>query len=450
MTKPSGKNVIIAGAGRVGSYLARLLTREDFNVIITDIDLREVEQIDDEMDLQSMECDAVDLPFHDGIDMGNTQLFVACTGNDELNMLTAATAKSLGAREVVARVERLSYLDRNIIYESMLSVDYLLSPKSLTAHAIAGAVGSPGQFKNESIARGLLQVIELRTTKSPLRFGQTLKDLQLPEDVLVGGIARGDSVFIADGTATIQPGDIISLVGRRKQLEGARELFRSNERAVESVVIMGGGKIGSHLAGILERQNLVVKVLEYNEAVCHELSQQLRKAKIVCRDATSRKNLEMEHVNTADVFIATSHDDERNIMAGILAREVGVQQVMSVIHNPDFARLVQRLGIDMTFTPRDSFADRVVRLLHQKEGTSSTYLHDGAVELFEITVQEETRFTGKSLEEVSFPKDSRIAGIIRDGELLVPTGDTHIHRGDTLVAMVRPENVLSFEKALHQ
>ncbi|MFA6240254.1 MAG: Trk system potassium transporter TrkA, partial [Candidatus Hydrogenedentales bacterium] len=285
----------------------------------------------------------------------------------------------------------------------------------------------------EDFGRGLVKMRQLRVTKSPTTNGKTLKDIQLPAGTLVGAISRNGATIIPHGDSTIEPGDVVAFIGERDQIDKALALFKGIEPKPQRVVLMGGGSIGLHLAQLLESRQISVKILDWNLQRCNELAAALKKTKVVCRDATTRSSLEQEHVDRADVFVSCTSDDERNIMASVLAKEVGVTQTISVVHQPDFAPLVRKLGIDHAVTPRASVANRILRLVHQKTVASLAILEEGEVEIVELSVSEGAHIAGKALKDVSLPRGTLVASILRGDAVLVPKGDSVVWAGDSVI-----------------
>lgn len=426
-------NVFIAGGGRIGYHIARLLSQEKHDVTVIEADSSRAEQVDYSLDVSTVEGNAVSVMLLQELGVGEADLFIAVMGTDELNLIAAATAKGLGARQVLARVDDPAYIESNILYETILGIDYILSPEALTALEIAKYIESPGMISTEDFGRGLVKMRQLRVTKSPTSAGKTLKDIQLPPGTLVGAISRNGTTIIPHGDSTIEPGDVVAFIGERDKIDKALAQFKGTEPKLQRVVIMGGGSIGLHLAQLLESRQIGVKILDWNLQRCNQIAATLKKAKVVCRDATTRTSLEQEHVDQSDVFVSCTSDDERNIMASVLAKEVGVTQTISVVHQPDFAPLVRKLGIDHAVTPRASVANRILRLVHQKTVASLAVLEEGEVEIVELTVSEGAHIAGRALKDVDLPRGTLIASILRGDEVLVPKGNSIVWAGDSVI-----------------
>jgi trk system potassium uptake protein TrkA len=291
---------------------------------------------------------------------------------------------------------------------------------------------------------------QLRVTKSPTVGGKTLKDVPMPPGTLVGAISRNGRTEVPNGLSTIEPGDLVTFIGEKDQIDKVLSLFKGREARNERVVIMGGSSIGQHLAHTLENRGIGVKIIEWNLARCNELAAQLKKTKVVCRDATSRTALEQEHVDRADVFVSCTSDDERNIMASVLAKEVGATQTIAVVHQPDFATLVRKLGVDHAVTPRASLANRVLKLVHQKDVSSVAVLEEGNVEIIELTVNGDSSVEGKTLKDVRFPRGALVASILRGDRVVVPQGDAVIRKGDSVVLITSAEVLDSVQKLFNK
>jgi len=440
-------NIFIAGGGRVGFHLARLLSAESHDLTVIESDPNQVEQIDYALDVSTVHASAASALVQQEIGVADADLFISVTGRDEVNLVAAATAKGLGAREVVARVDDRVYLESAMLYESILNVDYILSPEALTALEIANYVENPGIVAAQEFGRGLVQMRQMRVAKSPTTNGKTLKDICPPgSGILVGMISRNTKVTIPHGDAIVEPGDLITLIGRRGRMPQIQKLFQGSELDLQKVVVMGGSSIGLHLAQTLENRQRSVKLFEWNLGRCNDLAAKLKKSKVVCRDATSRVSLEQEHVNKADVFIATTGDDERNIMASVLAKEVGVGIVMAVVHQPDFAPLVTRLGIDHAVTPRASLANRILKVIHKEKVTSLAVLEEGQVEIIEVPVNPACHAVGKRLCDIRFPKGALVATIVRGDTVIVPSGHDEIRGGDSVVLIVASDSLEPIQK----
>ena len=200
------------------------------------------------------------------------------------------------------------------------------------------------------------------------------------------------------------------------------------------------------MAQTLEKRGFSVKIFDWNMARCNELAAVLTKAKVVCRDAASRLALEQEHVGGADIFVAVTRDDEKNIMASVLAKEVGARETLAIVHQPDFAPLVGKLGIDHAVTPRASIANRVLKLVSQKNVSSLAVLEEGQVEILEFKVSDESAVLGHRLSDIKFPKDSLVASILRGDNVIVPTGDDEIHAGDSVILIVAAKSLEAARK----
>jgi trk system potassium uptake protein TrkA len=439
-------NIFIAGAGRVGFHVARLLSAENHDVTVIETDPTRVEQVDYTLDVSTAVGNASSVILLKELGVAEADLFVAASGIDEINLISAATAKGLGAKQVVARVDNPAYVEGNILYEALLGIDYILSPDALTAVEVVKYIETPGMVAAEDFGRGLVQVRQMRITKSLTSGGRTLKDIVLPPGVLIGTISRDGDIMIARGDSTVERGDLITLIGKREQMEAAQRLFQGEQPKPKHVIIMGGARIGLHLAQILQTREFPVKLIDWNEERCNSLAAKLQQTKVVCRDATARITLEQEHVAGANTFVATTSDDERNIMASVLANEVGAEQTIAIVHQPDFASLVGKLGIDHAVTPRASIANRILRLVHQKTMSASIALEEGQVQVVEFVVRADAVISGKQLKEIKFPKGALAAMILRKDEVIVPSGNADIQAEDSIIVIAVPDSLESVQK----
>ena len=215
------------------------------------------------------------------------------------------------------------------------------------------------------------------------------------------------------------------------------------------IIIVGGGSIGFHLCKELLKAGHEVLVLDKDVAKCDKFEDDLGS---VCMRGDGCEVSALSEAGTAraDVFIAATSDDERNIMASVLAKDLGAARTISVVHQPDFASLVRKLGIDHAVTPRASIANRILRLVHQKEAASLAVVGDGEVEILELSTDENAPGVGKPLKEVRMPRDSLIASILRGEKAIIPGGDDVIEPGDSIIVITSPESWESVEKLFHQ
>ncbi|MGI6461243.1 MAG: Trk system potassium transporter TrkA [Candidatus Hydrogenedentales bacterium] len=436
-------DICIAGGGRVGFHLARLLAIENHDVTVIERDPVRAEQVDFALDVRTITGNASSMLVQKEAGVEDADVFVAATGADEVNLIAAATAKGLQAKTVVARVEDPEYLESTILFESVLGIDYLLSPDALSALEIGRYVEKPGIVASETFGRGVVQLQQLRVTKSPTTGGKLLRDVDLPAGVLLGVISRKGATLIPHGDSIVEAGDLITLIGRPEQVESVKTLFHGAEPRLDRIVIMGGDHIGLHLAQILERGKYFVKLMDWNAEKCTELATKLNRATVICRNGASRAELEEEHIEDADVFVATTDDDEVNIMAGVLAKEIGATRAIAVVHEPDFASLVAKLGIDHVVTPRACLANRVLKLVHQDALQSIAVLEEGQVEIVEFAVDGEAPIIGKTLQEVFDPRrgyrGALVGAIIRGEDVIVPRGSDKIQAGDSIIMIAAPD-----------
>jgi len=442
-------NIFVAGAGSVGFHLARLLSTENHDITVIETDADRLEQIDHALDVSTLEGSAASVMLLKETGVANADLFVAATGHDEVNLIAAAAAKGLGAKQVIARVDNTTYIEANILYEAMLGIDYVLSPDALSALEIANYIETSGIVAAERFGRGLVQMRQMRVTKSPTTRGKTLQDVCPPgSGALLGVISRNGDFVIPHGDTVVKPGDLVTLIGRNEAVDALQKRFQGKEPGSQHVVIIGGGSIGLHLAQALEERHRSVKLFDRKMDRCNILVTELQKTKVVCRDGTSREALEQEHVADADVFVAVTDDDERNIMACVLAKEVGAEQTIAVVHQPDFAPLVGKLGIDHAVTPRACIANRILKLVHQQGVTSLAVLEEGRVEIVEFAVNLATPIIGKQLRDLKakLPANALVATILRGDEVIVPSGDDEIHAGDSVVLIVASDSLEAVQK----
>lgn len=431
-------NLFVMGGGRVGFHLARLLSEEDFEVTVIESEPERQEYLDLHLNAQVVLGDGASVLLLQSLNAGEAGLFVACTGDDDKNLVAAAVAKGLGARQVVARVENLDYIESSLFYEGFLGVDYLLSPDALVAQEIVNYIVNPGVLATEEFAKGRIQLRQVQVSPTAPAANRLLRDILTPGSGVLVGIAERDSrVRVPHGDYQIVPGDKVTLLGKREQMSAAIEAFQGVEPRMQRVAIMGGGAIGQWVAhsleGKIERVKLFERRLDRAQTLAAGFSDS--NIQVIAADATSRESLEQEHLDTFDLFVSTTEDDERNIVAGVLAHEVGVKMSAAVVHHPDFAPLVVRLGIDMAVTPRSAVTNSVLKLLRQQTVIASAILGEGEAEVLEFDVGANCPVFGQPLHRfsVQLPRDAIIATIIRGDDAFVPGGNDTIEPGDAVV-----------------
>jgi trk system potassium uptake protein TrkA len=434
--------IVVLGAGTVGSWIADLLCQNRHRVTVVDDDPEHVRRINKELDVRGVLGSAAQSSVLFQADVIGADICLAVTGVDEVNIVSASMAKAMGARRTVARVYSPVFRDLSTFdYQRHFGIDRLMSLEHLSAVELARHIRNPGSVLIENFARGEIEVQEVSIAPGSIVLGKPLKELKLPPRVRIGSIYRNGRNFVATANDKLEEDDRITLIGRHDDVADVRSQFSKGHRNRFSLMIAGGGETGYHLSRIMEGEPCTTTLLESNRERSAVLANQLKSTTVIEADATRRDVLEEERVGQLDIFVACTGDDENNIMSCVEARDLGAKKIMAVISRPDYAKVVGKLGIDVTISPRDVMARQIMSFLNTGVIVSRTRLPGGNTGVFEMEILEGAPITQGKLADIKTPAQCLIAALMRHGSARVPTAEDQLKAGDMVVAFIE-DNVV--------
>jgi len=432
-------NVIIAGAGEVGTHLAEVLASSGHNITVIDLQPERLAELEDKLDVGTLEgnCCNADMLREAGADNDEAAV-VAATNSDELNLLCATVSKGVGIGKSIARVHHSAYFDkRGLDYAKHLNIDRLVCPEYSTALAIASTLSNPAALSIENFASGQIAIQEFPVPAEAEAVGKSLIELKLPPGIRLAAIRRGTEVSLPTATTTIDADDVVILVGNADVFPEGRRLFQKKKPGKRRVVVMGGSKVGVWLCRAMRDRQFSIRLFEPRRARAEELAEKLDWVTVVCADPTDVSIFEEEHIGDADAFIGLSDDDEHNILGCAWAHTAGVEQVVSVVNRPRYVPLLSRVGIDHAFSPRSVAARRIGRMLDESPLLKLSSLAEGVIDVYRVSVGPTAEALGQPLRKIKLSPDWMIAALQHEDVVRVPTADDYVHAGDTVTAIGR-------------
>ena len=436
-------NLVIIGGGEIGQQIAAALHRTH-DVTVVDQDEARAQSFDT-LDVRFVRGNGADPDDLKDAGTGHADAFIACTSNDDINVLSCLAAKGLGAKETLAFVTRQRYLDafarRGPMARVGMAIDRVLWPQRTLADQIVGIVRVPRALDSASFADGRVHLLEYRLEEGDPFLGQTLTEAAIPPRALVVGKIRDDRFTIPSGSSVMNVGDKVVFMGTRDSMRAVERLFAPRKRRF-GVTIIGGGNVGFMVAERLQELHAQVTVIEHDEARCEKLAQLLPHALVLLGDGTDLELMEQERLEDSDVVVAVTDDDGKNLLASLLAKQLGVPKVVTRVGRARNRRLFERVGIDSPLTPRTAAIQEVLNWLHVDQVDHLATIEDRA-EVMEVAYPTWAQ-VGK-VRDLGAPRNSLIGMIVRGDKILVPSGETTIQHGDRLYVVTTPDNVEAVE-----
>jgi trk system potassium uptake protein TrkA len=341
---------------------------------------------------------------------------------------------------------------RRIAKEASLGIDLIIHPEADVSDRIMRVLNYPGVSDIIDFADGAVRLFGMNVEVDSWVAGKTLVELQEagpPANSLIAMIFRGQQVIIPHGAERLRVGDHIYVMGTRENLDDVLAFMGLESRkTVERVFIVGGKQLGIRVAEILERRDVDVKLFERDLERCERISTILNRTIVVHGDGTDQATLMEENAEGVDAFLALTNHDEDNIIASLLARRLGVKKVVALINRLNYLQMVQRLGINTTVSPRLAAVDRILQYVRKGRVLSVTTFGEEEAEAIELIASKGTRYVGRKLSEIQFPRDAIVGAIARpNGEIAVPRGDSTIQAGDRVIFFALESVVPELEAA---
>lgn len=441
-------NVVIVGGGEIGSLIAEALHRSH-GVTVIDQD-GEREDAFNHLDVRFMQGNGTDPEDLRAADVERSQAFIACTDNDDVNVLACLAAKGLGAKQTLAFVTRQRYIDafkREGAFETVgLLIDRVLWPQRILARQIADIVRVPRAIDSARFADGRITMLEYLLEDGDPYMYTPLTMLELPEGVLAVGAIRGETFAIPVGTTQFEPGDRVVFMGTTERMKAVQRSFAPRLRS-QKVVIVGGGNVGFMVAEYLEPYRYDISIFEEVDERCQKLAQWLPSVLVLRGDGTDLEVLEQERVEDADVMVAVTDDDGKNLLVSLLAKQLGIPKVITRVGRPRNRRAFMRVGIDSPLTPRSAAVQEVVNWLRVDEVEHLATIEDFA-EVTEAIYPLDA--PGGRVMDLNTPSTMLIGAIERGNRVFVPNGLTQVEPGDHLYLVTTPDQVDALEEWLDE
>ena len=444
--------LVIVGAGKIGGTLVEKLIKEKHDVIIVDKDAKIVEQVVNRYDVMGVCGGGADRMVLEEAGVADADFVIACTSRDELNILCCMLAKKLGAAHTIARVRDPEYFMEMEYMKGELDLDMWFNPELRTAQEIAEILSFPSAINVETFADGAAVMIEIKVKKENPMVGKTVMDLNrdLKVNILFSAVIRDNKVYIPRGDFVVQEGDVIHITASEKGITDFSKKTQTFRRRARSVFIIGGGKIAYYLAKELIARKVSVKIIEKDAERCEWLSEELPEATILHGDGTDHEVLDEEGIDKCNAVVTLTGMDEENVIVSLYATRKKVAKVVTKVDRPTIGQMVSHLGLDSVLSPRTVIASSIVRFVREianegKARINQLYKIHEKVEALEFPVTSSFGYKGVPLKELNIKKNFLVNGIVRDGEFIIPTGDSVFMEGDKVLVVTTEKNVSELE-----
>lgn len=437
----SRRRYVVIGAGEVGFHLARLLSEGGHEVVVIETDAQRRELVEEKLDVAVVAGNGAHLPVLRRAEVGKAALVLAVTSSDEANMVASLLSKRMGARRTVVRVrvsEDVTSYRRE--YEQSFDVDLLLSTQLMTTIRILNQIRGHNTVGVEYLAGGKVQLRKFALPSGSPLTRRPLQEIEFPEGCLVVGFLREDEVTIPGGEDRAEPGDEALILALTEVMPGIERLVSGRAEVLGSVVLAGGGETGATVARALLDWGMEVKILERDRSRARELAAMFPDYQVLHGDATDLAFLKTERVGRAQTFIATAGQDERNLMASLLAQELGVRQIVALVERGETLRLWNRLGLMDVISPRALAYERIEEYIESGYSPTIVSLQEGAVVL-ERKLAPASPAAGVTLAEIDPPRGMIVGVVVRGEKVFVPRGDDRLAVGDVVILFVRREEL---------
>jgi len=442
--------IIIIGDGKVGYSLAENLSNEDNDVIVIDKDPEALRKADEFLDVLCIKGNGLSTKVLIEAGVKEAQLLIAATASDEMNMVCCMTAKKLGAGHTIARIRDPEYADELILFKNDFGIDMVFNPERAAARDISRMVRFPQAAKIEILARGRVELVEIRITAGNSIVGMKIKEIaeKISPAILIGAIVRNNDIIIPKGDFRIEEGDIVHIVGKPAIVSNFCRQIGIDYHRIKNVMIAGGGRISHYLAKFLEETGIKAKIIEINEERCVELSELLPHTLIINGDASDDALLNSENLSEMGAFVALTDRDEENFMSALLAKQAGVQKVIAKISRNNYISVIKSLGIESIVNPSQIITNYILRYVRGMKNAQGSPIEalfriiDGRAEAIEFTANESTGFLNVPLKNLKFKEGILVAVIVRNNDILIPHGNDAIKSGDSVILIAKGRKIL--------
>lgn len=447
--------IIIIGGGKIGGALAGQLVKAGHELTVVDKDEAIVSSLGNAMDIICMEGNGASYATLKEISTDKTDIFLAVTDSDELNILSCFTAHMLGAKHTVARIRDVDYAKQNRFYRDKLGISMIINPELATAMEIYRLLRFPSATRVEVFAKGRAELVEMS-----LGDGSPLNDKSLIEinqgmgiNLLICAVARQGEVFVPNGNTVLNTGDVLYMTGAAEEFRKAFKKLGLPVKPLKYVMIAGGGIISYYLADMLLRQGSRVTLIEKNKESATVISEALEGINVICDDALAYfDTMSGSDIANTDAFITLSNDDEYNLVAAMYGESQGISKVISRINNKSRLKVLSNESKIITVSREEVAADRIIgygrSLLNAEDNDAVESLYrlmDGKIEFIEFRVDEKDGNLDIPLKQLKMKKNTLLGCIIRDSKTIIPRGDDVIKPHDSVLVATIDRQITRLE-----
>lgn len=437
-------NIIIAGAGEVGTHLAKMLSIEYHDIVVIDPDSQKLAQLTSSADLIVVEGSATTISGLKEANVKKADLFIAVTSSENANILSATLAKKLGAKKVIARIDNNEYLlPNNKELFLNLGVDSLIYPEKLAAREVISLLGHTSSTEFVDFSGGKLSLAVFRLEEDAPVIDQTLfqtikdnKDLEFR----AVAIAREGETIIPRGSDQFKVNDLVYVITNKSGVQEMLEYSGKKNIEVHNLMIIGGGRIGIRIAYDLEK-DVNIKIIEQDRDKSVKLANFFKNTLVINGDGRDTELLMQEGLPYMDAFIAVTGNSETNILTCLAAKRMGVKKTIAEVENLDYIKLAESMGIDTVINKKLITASRIFRYTMSTEVSAIKCLTGSDAEVLEFIVKPNSLVTRGKIKDINFPKDAIIGGVVRGDSSHIAKGITEIKAYDRVVVFALPSAI---------